>query len=146
MMIELQRQLRGEEAEVLHAYKDHLGYLTIGVGRLIDERKGGGITPEESSYLLSNDIIKRIKALDKLIPWWDGLSEPRKGVLLQMAFQMGTDGLMGFKNTLALIRAGDYTGAAAGMLGSKWAQQTPARAKRLAEQMRTGQWVYKPGF
>jgi lysozyme len=37
--------LRREEGEVLHVYKDHLGYLTIGVGRLIDKRKGGCISP-----------------------------------------------------------------------------------------------------
>jgi lysozyme len=29
------------------------------------------------------------------------------------------------------------------MLNSLWAKQTPARAKRLAEQMRTGEWVWK---
>ena len=35
-------QLRRNEGEVLHAYQDHLGFWTIGVGRLIDKRKGGG--------------------------------------------------------------------------------------------------------
>jgi lysozyme len=60
-----------------------------------------------------------------------------------MAFQMGTDGLLGFKNTLALIRDGKYTEAADAMLASKWATQTPARAKRLSDQMRSGQWVFQ---
>lgn len=140
------RSLRGEEDEVLHAYTDHLGYLTIGVGRLIDKRKGGGITPEESAYLLKNDIDRKTDELNKRLPWWNKLDEARKGVLLNMAFQMGTDGLLGFKNTLAMIQAGNYEGAARGMLQSKWAQQTPSRAKRMAEQMRTGIWQFKPGF
>lgn len=140
------RSLRGEEDEVLHAYNDHLGYLTIGVGRLIDKRKGGGITPEESAYLLKNDIDRKTAELNKRIPWWTKLDDARKGVLLNMSFQMGTDGLLGFKNTLAMIQAGNYEGAAKGMLQSKWAQQTPSRAKRMAEQMRTGVWQYKPGF
>ena len=61
------RSLRGEEGEVLTEYKDHLGYSTIGVGRLIDKRKGGGITKEESAYLLNNDIDKIIEQLDKRI-------------------------------------------------------------------------------
>lgn len=140
------RSLRGEEDEVLHAYNDHLGYLTIGVGRLIDKRKGGGISQEESAYLLKNDIDRKVAELNKRIPWWTKLDDARKGVLLNMSFQMGTDGLLGFKNTLAMIQAGNYEGAAKGMLQSKWARQTPSRAKRMAEQMRTGVWQYKPGF
>jgi lysozyme len=60
-----------------------------------------------------------------------------------MAFQMGTAGLFAFTNTLSLIELGLYEEAAANMLKSKWATQTPARAKRLSEQMRTGNWVWK---
>ena len=140
------RLLRGEEGEVLTEYKDHLGYSTIGVGRLIDKRKGGGITSEEAAYLLGNDVDKVIDQLNKRLPWWTKLDEARQGVLVNMAFQMGVDGLLGFKNTLAMIQAGNYESAARGMLQSKWAQQTPSRAKRMAEQMRSGQWQYTPGF
>jgi lysozyme len=57
-----------------------------------------------------------------------------------MAFQMGVTGLMGFKNTLALVEQGKYQDAAENMLKSKWAQQTPARAQRISNQMRTGDW------
>lgn len=140
------RLLRGEEGEVLTEYKDHLGYSTIGVGRLIDARKGGGITTEESAYLLSNDIQKKLSELERKLPWVKELDEARRGVLLSMAFQMGTDGLLGFKNTLEMVRTGRYTDAAKGMLNSLWAKQTPQRAKRHSEQMRTGKWVIKNGF
>lgn len=140
------RSLRGEEGEVLHEYKDHLGYSTIGIGRLIDKRKGGGITKDEAAYLLGNDVDKVVDQLNKRIPWWTQLDDSRKGVLVNMAFQMGTDGLLGFKNTLAMIQRGDYNNAANGMMNSLWARQTPARAKRMAEQMRTGKWQYKSGF
>jgi len=140
------RLLRGEEGEVLTEYKDHLGYSTIGVGRLIDKRKGGGITAEESAYLLGNDIQKRMTELERKIPWITTLNDARRGVLLSMAFQMGVDGLLGFKNTLEMVRTGRYEDAAKGMLNSKWAKQTPQRAKRHSEQMRTGNWIIKDGF
>ena len=140
MKAELTKQLRRDEGEVLSAYTDHLGYLTIGVGRLIDKRKGGGITAEESAYLLSNDIDKRQAELLRRAPWMAQLDPARFGVMLNMAFQMGVDGLLGFKNTLAMVKAGDYSGAAAGMLHSKWAKQTPARAQRLSKQMKSGVW------
>ena len=143
---QIARLLRGEEGEVLHAYNDHLGYATIGVGRLIDKRKGGGITAEESAYLLKNDIQKRIAILEQKLPWIKTLDDARRGVLLSMAFQMGVDGLLGFKNTLAMIQRGEYAEAAKGMMNSKWAKQTPERAQRHAEQMRTSQWIIKAGF
>ncbi len=136
----LETQLRRDEGEVLTAYTDSLGYLTIGVGRLIDKRKGGGITREESSYLLGNDIAKRATGLSASLPWTDALDEARRGVLINMAFQMGLDGLMGFRNTLATVQAGNYQLAAQQMLQSQWAKQTPERAQRLSAQMADGQW------
>lgn len=144
-MDNITRLLRGDEGEILTAYTDHLGYLTIGVGRLIDKRKGGGITKEESAYLLANDIMRKSIELDNKLSWWKSLDDARRGVLLSMAFQMGVDGLLGFKNTLSMVKSGDYEGAAKGMLNSLWAKQTPERAGRMAEQMRTGQWKFKDG-
>lgn len=142
MISELTKQLRSDEGVVSHAYQDHLGYWTIGVGRLIDKRKGGGLRPFEIDYLLRNDIEDRINELTKRLPWFQDLDDARRGVLLNMSFQMGVDGLLGFKNTLEMIRQGDYDKAADGMLNSLWARQTPERAKRLSLQMRTGAWVY----
>lgn len=135
--------LRREEGFRSYAYKDHLGFWTIGFGRLIDHRKGGGITWEEGDYLLSNDITSREVALAHAIPWYNDLDPVRQAVLLSMAYQMGIDGLLGFKNTLARVSSGDYAGAAEGMLHSRWALQTPARADRLSHAMRTGeaQWL-----
>lgn len=140
MKAELTTQLRRDEGEVLSAYQDSLGYWTIGVGRLIDKRKGGGLSVEESAYLLNNDIDKRVAELRSRLPWTQKLDNVRFGALVNMSFQLGVDGLLGFKNTLALIEEGKYTFAADNMLKSKWAEQTPARAKRLADQMRTGVW------
>lgn len=142
---EITRLLRGDEGEVLTVYKDHLGYDTLGVGRLVDSRKGGGISVVESAYLLANDIASKSEDLYRRLPWVTSLDAARQGVLISMAFQMGVDGLLGFKNTLVLVRIADYNGAAKGMLNSLWAKQTPERAFRMAEQMRLGEWKYKEG-
>lgn len=146
MRQELTRQLRGDEGVRSTVYKDHLGYDTIGVGRLVDSRKpGAGLKGHEIDYLLRNDIDERIEALTRRLPWFQDLDDARKGVLLNMSFQMGVDGLLGFKNTLAMVERGDYAGAAKGMLNSLWARQTPERAKRMSRQMLTGEWQYAPG-
>lgn len=143
MKAELTRQLKADEDVKPCVYKDSLGFNTIGVGRLVDDRKpGAGLRPIEIDFLLQNDINDRIEQLTKRLPWFENLDEVRQGALLNMAFQLGVDGLLGFKNTLKMVEDGRYSEAADNMLLSKWAQQTPARAQRMAEQMRTGQWQY----
>lgn len=119
------------------AYKDSLGKLTIGFGRLIDI--GGGITREEAMFLLQNDISRVQTALQQL-SYFSSLSEPRQAVLVNMAFQLGINGLLNFKKTLNFIQASDYDSASKEMLNSTWAIQTPVRAKELSEQMRSGMW------
>ncbi len=133
-------QLKRDEGEKLHAYQDHLGFWTIGVGILIDKRKGGGLLPEESAFIFNNRLNLINKELDFRLPWIAKLDPARRGALVNMAFQMGIAGLLAFKNTLTMIEAGKYQDAAKAMLQSKWAGQTPARAQRLSNQMATGDW------
>lgn len=129
-----------EEGRVPYAYQDSRGYWTIGVGRLIDERKGGHLSDDEIDYLLDNDISRIRFQLARDLPWIDQLGDARQAVLIGMAFQMGIDGLLKFHHTLGMVLLGDYEGASEGMLDSLWAKQTSERAKRMAEQMRTGEW------
>lgn len=141
MIDRLRRQLQRDEGTVLHAYQDHLGYWTIGTGRLIDKRKGGGLSADEADYLLNNDIKRVAAEVLAALPWVENLGQARQCVLFAMAFQMGTAGLLKFVSTLKLVQAGDFTGASCQMLRSMWARQTPERAKRLAAQMKTGEWA-----
>jgi lysozyme len=142
-------QLIRHEGVVPYAYQDSLGYWTIGVGRLIDKRKGGRLRPEEIKYLLNNDVDEVVEALREALPWLDKLTPNRKAVLYNMAFNLGVKGLLGFKNTLRFVEQGDYDKAADGMLNSKWASQVgkspPSRrfpkgqrAYELSELMRNG--------
>jgi lysozyme len=138
--MDLITQLRREEGVSRHAYQDHLGFWTIGVGRLIDKRKGGGLSDEEVDRLLRNDVERFTREVKQALSWFDELNEPRQAVLVGMAFQMGTAGLLQFRNTLNAVRDNRWFDAAEGMLASRWAQQTPGRASRMAKQMETGQW------
>lgn len=142
----LTRQLNGDEGRRRHVYPDSMGLWTIGVGRLVDDRRpGSGLRDDEMDYLLANDIKDRMTALERRIPGFAKLDEARKGVLLNMAFQMGVDGLLEFRRTLTLVGMGKYDAAADQMQQSLWAKQTPERAQRMATQMRTGVWQFAPG-
>jgi lysozyme len=116
----------------LHAYEDHLGYTTIGYGRLIDERRGGGITDAEAQMLLSNDIARVIGDLEYTAPVLHTLPEGVQHALVNMAFQMGVNGLMAFRRMWAALEQGDWELAAEEALGSRWAEQTPRRAHEIA--------------
>lgn len=145
------KELRADEGEKLVAYRDHLGYWTIGVGHLIDPAKGANpapfgtdltrghaITSEQSAQLLGQDIDAKAAELDKRVPWWRRLSESRQRVILNMAFQLGVAGLLAFRKALAAMQVGDYQEAGRQMLDSEWAKQTPLRAARLIARMVEG--------
>ena len=134
-------RLIADEGEVLHCYLDHLGYATIGVGVLIDERKGGGITQEESRYLFRNRLGTKLAQCSNKFEWWQAIDDVRRGVIVCMAYQLGVNGVANFKKMCAALRIRDYNVAAAEMLDSQWArEQTPARANRMAKIMRSGIW------
>jgi len=118
-------------------YKDHLGFDTIGYGRLVDrKKKGAGISEEEAEYLLDSDILNMMDELDDRLKWWRTLPiNPRKALVLQ-AFQLGVPTLMQFSNQLEAMENKQFDLAAEHALKSRWHEQTPARAKRVAEMIR----------
>ena len=132
---DLMRQLIEDEGFVSYVYEDSLGYLTIGIGRMVDKRKGGGITRNEALYLLQNDIDRVTKELKTTFSWFDNLSYNRRNVLINMCFNLGLSNLLKFKNTLSAIEMGDYKSAAQGMRNSLWYKQVGHRAERLARIM-----------
>jgi len=135
-------QIKEHEGFVSHAYQDSLGFWTIGIGRLVDKRRGGGITEFEARTLLLHDLNRVMQELDSEVPWWRALGDARQRVLVDMCFQLGIGGLLRFTATLRAMKAGDYGRAADQMLKSLWARrQTPNRARRLALMMREGRSV-----
>lgn len=131
----MRAELSRDEGRKARIYTDTVGKITVGVGRNLTDR---GVRENEIDLMLDNDIAESEAELDKFAPWWRKMSDPRQRVLLNMHFNMGWASLSQFKNTLAAMQSGDYSRAADGMLGSKWAQQVGQRAVRLANMMRTG--------
>lgn len=127
--------LKRHECLRLHAYQDHLGYWTIGYGRMIDERKGGGISEAEAEHLLANDI-DRIAARLQHERGFRNAPFTVKRALANMAFQLGIAGLLSFKRMWRALEQQDYERAADEALDSKWADQTPDRAHEVAEWIR----------
>lgn len=133
----LRAQIAKHEGLRLKPYQDTVGKWTIGYGRNLSDV---GITRAEASMLLEHDIDTAYADLLRRYPWAGSLDSVRCAVLTEMCFNLGLPRLSGLVNTLRMVERGDYAGAAAGMLKSKWASQVKDRAKTLAKQMETGEW------
>lgn len=132
-------QLRGFEGCRLRAYQDTMGVWTVGFGCTSSDIGPDTVwTQEQADEALAERAGALPETLDAHISWWRKLDAVRGAILVEMAYQLGAHGLMGFPHMLGYLQALDYANAAAQMLNSTWATQTPNRAKALALQMETG--------
>jgi lysozyme len=136
MTDELLAVLRDEEGWRAHPYPDHLGYLTIGYGFLLEKERGGGLPKPVAEFWLRYAVNERIEAFRKLWPSFDDQPADIKRALSLMAYQMGAEGLFKFKRMLAALQVGYRDVAADELLDSEFAKQTPARVKRLEKLIR----------
>ena len=164
-MQKLIEQLKRHEGFRAMPYRCTAGKLTIGYGRNIQdvpltagelqligaasqaEVIKNGITKESAEALLILEVQRLHKELAVHLPWFADLDEPRQAVLINMAFNLGLGGLLGFNTTLGLIKMGAYVAAAQQMMKTKWSKDVgdgPGgkwdRAEELAKQMEAGQW------
>ena len=91
------------------------------------------ITEEESLQIMQNRITSIHNELKDRLPFYVTLPEDAKGVLIEMAYQMGVNGVLNFKKTMAHIAEREWDKAATEMLNSRWAKQTPGRAESLSD-------------
>lgn len=137
----LELQLTDEEDRRHESYPDTEGLWTCGIGHH-DATLGPGIVWDDAKIdaVFQADVTEKAHQVAAACPWYIRLSDPRQAVLIEMCFQMGLQGLLGFTNALAAMRDERWHDAAGHMLASKWALQTPARAQRMARQIETGEW------
>ena len=149
-MQEVIAQLTPEEGDKLHVYDDATG-LPIGPGTVVQGHptisRGvkldapGGLDENESAYLTINRINDAVTELDQALPWWKSLNDARQRILIDMTYNMGIGGLLGFHDMLDYLHLGEYDLASIQMLNSEWDTEVKARAAHLAEIMKTGVWV-----
>jgi len=139
-----------EEGFIPRCYHCSEGYVTLGYGELKSDEKWDDLSkypemitePEaavfvwERCFELYMQFIDNASSRDAFL----GLNEARRGAIISMGYQMGFERCLAFKNMWQALLVGDFDRASKEMLNSKWARQTERRAKRHAEQMRTGKW------
>lgn len=121
-------------------YIDSEGYPTGGIGIRLGP-KGASLGMYQFTIPLNvaklwalthaQDMEARLSSSSALQGVWGGLEQARKDALINMAFQLGFDGLMNFKKMLAAVRAGNWQEATRQGKDSKWYGQTKDRATRV---------------
>lgn len=90
-----------------------------------------------SERKLEQKILEVDSALSNVLTWYKDASFVTRTVLINMSFNMGLKGLLGFRNTLQFISQKNYEQAARNMTQSLWYRQVKGRAVELVERMRT---------
>ena len=109
-------------------------FQTGGYGHVIQKGEEIPTTKEGWDKVFEEDFAKAVKGASKLLNI-DAVHVTAIGIVVEMIYQIGIGGVSKFKKTLEYINAGDYVKASEEMLDSKWARQTPSRAKSLSSLM-----------
>lgn len=161
----IEEMLKYDEGYKLEVYFDHLGYPTCGIGHLIkrdstisktqaialldkelNRNTQGRITLAEQTYLFHKDLaaVQTGIAHSSFYGVYQGLDPVRQSAIQNMCFQLGVLGVSKFKKMFAALARQDYQTAYKEGLDSTWFKQTPNRARRVMETLRTGSTQHYP--
>ena len=126
-------KIKFEEGDKAKMYKCPAGKWTIGAGINLEAQE----MPQEVRDLWLTIILDSIKTeLTNRRASYHFVHPDVFLVLMDMAYQMGVNGLFKFNNMIGAIDRKDYIEAAIHLLDSNYARQTPARANRNAKLLR----------
>ena len=136
----LLESVRKHEGYRNKVYLDTLGKRTVGVGHLCVEDFWEDDKEYEESFLmeiLQKDLQGAIDGAENLCEDLK-ISDDAKIIIIEMIFQLGKTGVSKFRNMWKALQQDppSYSVAATEMLDSRWAKQTPNRAKEMSDHMK----------
>ena len=139
-MDRLLQSVKQHEGYKDHVYLDTRNKRTVGVGHLCveDHWEDGVAYPEEMLMkVLKDDLKNAIRGAEELCSDCPVLEDQAKEIITEMVFQLGKTGVSKFRNMWKALGQDppQYDVAATEMLDSRWAKQTPNRAKEMSNHM-----------
>ena len=140
----LKEQIKRHEGEVLEIYEDSLGYLTLGVGHLIQphdsehgQPAGTPVSQEVVDMYYADDFDKHVEETIHVCEnnniVFDALPENIQHVLVNMCFNLGANRLGKFRNMLYAVSTSDWKEMANQMEDSRWFGQVGRRSVELQQ-------------
>jgi len=139
-MERLLKSVKQHEGYRNKVYLDSLGKRTVGVGHLCveDHWEDNREYPEEMLMnILVKDLKSAIQGAGELCSDCPDLRDQAREIIVEMVFQLGKTGVSKFRNMWKALEKDppQYDVAAKEMLDSRWAKQTPNRAKEMSDHM-----------
>ena len=137
-MERLMKSVKAHEGFRNSVYRDTLGKRTVGYGHLCVEdhwEDNREYTVPELERVLEADLNNAIQGAERLCSDCPDLKDQAKEIIVEMVFQLGKTGVSKFRNMWKALKVPDYPTAAKEMLDSRWAKQTPSRAKEMSDHM-----------
>jgi len=153
--VDIYELIKKHEGCTNKVYIDTKGKPTIGIGfnlhkegaRKMIESVGADydkilagkqrLSEGQIKILFNNDIKSAIKSARSVVNNFDSLPQKAQAILIDMAFNLGQEGLMKFKNMRAALEVNDYNKAAYEMKDSDWYTQVGNRSKELIKMMQS---------
>jgi len=132
-MDDLLNRIKHHEGFRSKVYKCTEGFDTIGYGFAIKDLEMDEDIAEEILLRKVESLIERVR---KKFNWLDSVPPEVQGVIVEMSYQMGVSGVSKFKKALHAMQMFQWKLAADELLDSRWAKQTPNRAKELSNIIR----------
>ena len=130
--MDLIESIKKHEGYVGIVYKDSLGIDTIGYGFAIKDLE----LDKDICDIILERKLKDLESRIKLkFGWYPFMPKTIQNVVMEMCYQLGVTGFSKFVKTITYLKDKDFKSASVEMLDSKWAKQTPNRAKKLSDIM-----------
>ena len=129
-LIESINQHEGFRSKV---YDDSLGIPTIGYGFAIKDLQ---LEEDICDMILERKLSILKERIEKKFQWYRYMPQEIKDVVVEMCYQLGVYGFSRFKKTIAYIQNKQWEEASVEMLDSRWAEQTPGRAREMSNRVK----------
>lgn len=135
-MDNLTRLIAQHEGFRPRVYLDSRGVETIGYGFAIHDLE---LTEAESLDMLYYRIVQ-VRTHLYLYHWFRELDVVRQAAMIDLAYDVGVNGLLHFVCMIAHLREHEWRAASEEMLRSRWATEVGDRARSDATIILTGEW------
>jgi len=125
--------IKQHEGYVGVVYKDSLGIDTIGYGFAIKDLE---LDTDVCDIILERKIKNLQDRVKNKFSWYKYMPPAIQDVVMEMCYQLGVTGVSKFKKTVAYLQNKEFKNASIEMLDSRWAKQTPNRAKELSNRVK----------
>ena len=125
--------IKKHEGYVGVVYKDSLGIDTIGYGFAIKDLE---LDSDICDIILERKLHALTDRINNKFNWYRYMPPEIQDIVVEMCYQLGVYGFSCFKKTIAYLQDKQFKNASIEMLDSRWAEQTPVRAKELSDRVK----------